>query len=238
MYNICMKNQLEKKFHIKVALSVVVTVILVLAIKFGVDYFTLKYYEKKNEKNKIEYMKMLAYHHYTKNQVKFYKDIINISDYIQKNKFYHDEVNSYDLALTIVQESFRKKLDPYLILAIIEVESDFEHSSESVKGAKGLMQIKPETARYVLVMEDIKASSKNLKKDVLLNVRLGIVYYSYLLKKFDGNHKYALIAYNLGVNKVFSLMSQKVNLPKSYYHKVYSKYKSIAKLYNQNMMQM
>ncbi|MGC8768011.1 transglycosylase SLT domain-containing protein [Calditerrivibrio sp.] len=175
-------------------------------------------------------MKKITYHNLLKNQVNFYNDVINISDYIKRNDFYHNEINNYELALAIVQESYKKKLDPYLVVAIMDVESDFRADSESIKGAKGLMQIKDDTARYIAVKENIKVSTRRIN-DLLINVKLGISYYSYLLKKFDGNHKYALIAYNIGVNKVYSLMTLKINLPKSYYNKVKDRYNFITKLY-------
>ncbi len=231
-----MKKQIEKRFILKIAISVIFTFVALLSVKFLVDYISLKYYSKKNEDNRIEYMKTVAYYNLVKSQVKFYNDIINISDYIKRNDFLHEEINHYDLALTIVQEAYRKKIDPYLVLAIIDIESDFKHSSESIKGAKGLMQVKVDTAKYIAVKEDLKVSTNRLKRDPLINVKLGVSYYAYLLNKFDGNHKYALIAYNLGVNKVYSLMTQKINLPKSYYYKVYNKYKYIAKLYNQEII--
>lgn len=231
-----MKKQIEKRFLQKVALSVIVTFVALLFFKFLVDYISLKYYSKKSEDNKIEYMKTVAYYNIVKSQVKFYNDIINISDYIKRNDFLHEEINHYDLALTIVHEAYRKKVDPYLILAVIEVESDFKHNSESIRGAKGLMQVKSETAKYIAIKEDLKVTTKKLNNDPLLNVKLGISYYAYLLNKFEGNHKYALIAYNLGINKVYSLMSQKINLPKSYFYRVYNRYKYIAKLYNQELI--
>jgi len=42
-----------------------------------------------------------------------------------------------------------KQLDPYLILAIIEVESNFKYKRESTMGAKGLMQIRTPTAFFI-----------------------------------------------------------------------------------------
>ncbi|MGB9730704.1 MULTISPECIES: lytic transglycosylase domain-containing protein [Calditerrivibrio] len=225
-----MKMESKISFWVKFLISIAITIVLLFLVKVGVDYFTFKYYLVRKEKIELEYMKKITYHNLLKNQVNFYNDVINISDYIKRNDFYHNEINNYELALAIVQESYKKKLDPYLVVAIMDVESDFRADSESIKGAKGLMQIKDDTARYIAVKENIKVSTRRIN-DLLINVKLGISYYSYLLKKFDGNHKYALIAYNIGVNKVYSLMTLKINLPKSYYNKVKDRYNFITKLY-------
>ncbi|MCX8084778.1 MAG: lytic transglycosylase domain-containing protein [Calditerrivibrio sp.] len=228
-----MKIQTKKNLFIKIVFSIVLTICLLLLFIGLYDYLSYRYFTEKQKYNQLRYMETVSYYNIVKRQVKFYNDILNVSDYIKKNDFTHSEINSYDLALAIVKEAYVKKLDPYLVLAIIEVESDFRYNSESIRGAKGLMQIKSDTARYIALKEEINASTSKLKKDPLMNIKLGVAYYSYLLDKFNGNHKYALVAYNLGANKVFSLMSQRINLPKGYYNKVVKKYREITKFYGQ-----
>lgn len=230
VYILFMKMETKISFWVKVLVSVAFTIVLLSLVKVGVDYLTFRYYLTRKEKIELEYLKKITYYNLLKNQVNFYRDVSNISDYIKRNNFYHDEINNYELALAIVQESYKKKLDPYLIVAIMEVESDFRPDGVSIKGAKGLMQIKDDTAKYIAVKENMNVSTNKIN-ELLINVKLGISYYSYLLKKFDGNHKYTLIAYNLGVNKVYSLMTSKIDLPKSYYYKVKNRYNYITKLY-------
>lgn len=226
-----MKKQFEKKHFLKVIIPVSVTVIFLLISIFLYDIISYIYYSKMINYNKIEYMETLSYHRYIKKQVDNYNNIIAISDYLKRNNFFHNEINSFDLAVTIVKESSHKNLDPFLVLAIIEVESNFDHNSRSVMDARGLMQIRNPTALYISKIENIKISSSSLKTDPLLNIKLGIAYLRHLIDKFDGNYKYAIIAYNLGVNRVYSLMSSNINLPKSYYYKVISTYKKINNLY-------
>ncbi|MCA1933000.1 MAG: lytic transglycosylase domain-containing protein [Calditerrivibrio sp.] len=226
-----MKKQFEKKHFSKVVIPLSITVVFLLISVFVYDIISYMYYNHKMNYNKIRYMETLAYHRYIKKQVNNYNNIIAISDYIKRNNFFHDEINSFDLAVSIVKESSNKNLDPFLVLAIIEVESNFDHNSRSTMDARGLMQLRNPTALYISKMENIEISSSNLKTDPILNIKLGIAYLRYLIDKFDGNYKYALIAYNLGINKVYSLMSANINLPKSYYYKVISSYKKINNIY-------
>ena len=84
-------------------------------------------------------------------------------------------------------------LDPLLVRAVIKVESDFEVEALSRKGAQGLMQLMPQTARHLGV------------KDVWNphhNVEGGVKYLRKMLDRFDNNWSLALAAYNAGPNKV------------------------------------
>lgn len=180
-----MKMETKISFWVKVSVSIAFTIVLLSLIKVGVDYLTFRYYLTRKEKIELEYLKKITYYNLLKNQVNFYRDVTNISDYIKRNNFYHDEINSYELALAIVQESYKKKLDPYLIVAIMEVESDFRPDGVSIKGAKGLMQIKDDTAKYIAVKENMNVSTNKIN-ELLINVKLGISYYSYLLKNLMG----------------------------------------------------
>lgn len=226
-----MKKKSVKKNHLKIVKALGITAVIFIAIVVTYDILSYKYYERMLLSNKLWYMEVESYRRYLKKQLVYYQNIINISDYIKRNNFFHHEVNSYDLALIIVKEAMSKELDPYLILAIIDVESNFKYKSESAMGAKGLMQLRTPTAVFISQKNDIDISSSKLKNDPLLNVKLGIAYFHYLLEKFDGNYKYALIAYNMGVNKVYSLMSARINLPKSYYSRVIEKYREIVDIY-------
>lgn len=87
----------------------------------------------------------------------------------------------------------RHGLDPALVRAVIEVESGFKSNSRSPKGAIGLMQLMPSTARFVGV-NDIHSPTQN--------VLGGSKYLKHLMVKFDNNISLALAAYNAGPSAV------------------------------------
>lgn len=102
------------------------------------------------------------------------------------------------LAHTIVSESVKAKYDPIFVAAVIYAESMFKHGAVSHKGAQGLMQIMPETGRYVSARENMQWGGVRSLKDPETNLRLGIAYLKYLENKFNGNRERMLIAYNWG----------------------------------------
>lgn len=80
-----------------------------------------------------------------------------------------------------------------LVKAIIKAESDFDPYAVSSSGARGLMQIMPETAKDLGVTD-----SFNPRENILGGVR----YFKELLTRFQGSIPLALAAYNAGPNRV------------------------------------
>jgi soluble lytic murein transglycosylase-like protein len=85
------------------------------------------------------------------------------------------------------------QLDPELVLALIEVESNFNPQARSPKDAQGLMQLIPATAERFGVKDVWDAED---------NLRGGMAYLRWLLKRFDGDVKLTLAAYNAGEGAV------------------------------------
>ncbi len=85
------------------------------------------------------------------------------------------------------------RLDPNLVLAVIEVESNFDPNAQSPKNAQGLMQLIPETAERFGV-RDVWDPEQNL--------RGGMAYLRWLLGHFKGDVRLALAAYNAGEGAV------------------------------------
>jgi soluble lytic murein transglycosylase-like protein len=87
----------------------------------------------------------------------------------------------------------RYQLDPALLRAVIQVESNFRQHAVSRRGAVGLMQLMPSTAA--------KLEVANIH-DPLQNIQGGAKQLRHLLNIYHGNLQLALAAYNAGVHRV------------------------------------
>jgi len=87
-------------------------------------------------------------------------------------------------------------IDPNLVVSVIEVESGFNPRAISPKGAQGLMQLMPDTARMLGVTNAFDPDQ---------NLRGGIRYLSYLFDLFKKDLSLALAAYNSGEGRVMRL---------------------------------
>jgi soluble lytic murein transglycosylase len=156
-------------------------------------------------------------------------DVRRISALIEQFDTNYNKYTITDIAYSIVEESVKNELDPYLMLAIIKTESSFNYKSVSRKGAIGLMQLLPNTAYYISdKVDDLSVQNKKEIFDPVVNIRLGINYFRYLLEKFEGNIELAIAAYNLGPKNVFRYISKGRKIPKFYYYKVMENYSELT----------
>lgn len=128
------------------------------------------------------------------------------------------------LAEVIAEESSMRRLDPLLVLAVIKTESTFYNWSRSRKGARGLMQLRPRTGRYVAKEFDLRWSGPEALYDPFLNVRLGIHYLSKLRERYDDDLK-ALAAYNFGPGRISRRIRRGAGVPERYARKVFAYYR-------------
>ncbi len=101
-----------------------------------------------------------------------------------KNVRYHKQIDYWGK---------RYNIDPNLIKAIIKAESGFDRYAVSKKGAQGLMQLMPDTAREMRVSDPFNPEQ---------NIAGGVRYLRKLLKMFNGDLVLSLAAYNAGPGQV------------------------------------
>lgn len=107
------------------------------------------------------------------------------------------------IAAAIAREAGDRAVDPWLVYAVIDVESDFIPDARGGSGERGLMQVLPSTGRGVqrLLAPDEPALTPEELEDADVNVRIGTAYLADLLKRYDGDEGRALTAYNSGRDK-------------------------------------
>jgi len=102
----------------------------------------------------------------------------------------------------IADAALASGVDPYLLTAVIAVESGFDPSAVSPKGAVGLMQVVPATGiRYGVRAASSPEVARQLT-DPVINVRTGARYLGALLRRYPNNLMLALAAYNAGEGSV------------------------------------
>ena len=114
-------------------------------------------------------------------------------------------------------------LDPNLVKAIVKTESNYNPRAVSPKGARGLMQIMPDTAKFMKIADPFNPEE---------NIKAGTGYLKFLEGVFQGNLELMLAAYNAGPNRV---IEHKMQIPpieetrnfvkkvKSYYNRLRSR---------------
>lgn len=103
------------------------------------------------------------------------------------------KLNTHAYTYPIDSAARKHEVDPALVRAVIHAESAFRESVISRKGAVGLMQLMPATARDMGVKDSLSPTQ---------NIHGGVKYLAYLLKLYGGNETLALAAYNAGPGAV------------------------------------
>jgi soluble lytic murein transglycosylase-like protein len=161
------------------------------------------------------------------------KKLARIYSIVKSNRPDMKESQVRKISNAIFKESTKYRLDPILVLALIDVESKFQHSAVSSAGARGLMQILPDTGKALVQEIGLAANSDpssfkpEFLDDPIVNIKLGIYYLQHLKKIFQSLNK-ALIAYNLGPTELKNRLDNNIVYPGGYAASVlhiYQKYK-------------
>lgn len=135
-------------------------------------------------------------------------------------------------------------VNPYLVAAVIRVESNYREELESPKGALGIMQVMPETAEWIYQREGLKGYKPDDLLDPSVNIRVGTAFLGLLMEQFQGNQVLAVASYNAGQGNVNKWLSNEIwdgrletveHIPfwetRKYVSKVMYYYKKYQKIY-------
>jgi soluble lytic murein transglycosylase len=123
---------------------------------------------------------------------------------IAKVKYWDDIELRFPLSYSdkIQQNAELQDLNPVILYGLIRRESAFNKDARSPAGARGLMQIMPQTGKQIAKDLNERWSGKNSLYDPVKNLKYGSYYYQKLLNQFNGHYALALAAYNAGPNRV------------------------------------
>ena len=107
-------------------------------------------------------------------------------------------------------------VNPWLIVALIRVESAGNPDAISRVGARGLTQVMPATGREIAKDLGIKWEGEQMLHNVETSVRFGTYYLSKLILQFEGNLHAAVAAYNWGPKNIAKRLKRGTPLPVQY----------------------
>jgi soluble lytic murein transglycosylase len=99
---------------------------------------------------------------------------------------------------TIREVSEQHDLEPTFVAGVVYTESRFNPDARSHRGAHGLMQLLPETAKFIQQRSGIEGDWR----DPEVNLRIGTWYLGYLQERYSGDERLMLAAYNSGESRV------------------------------------
>jgi soluble lytic murein transglycosylase-like protein len=144
------------------------------------------------------------------------RELIKIYSIIKAHRPDVSEAETWRVAEVVWEECAKRKIDPLLVLALIKIESGFQYAAVSPVGARGIMQIMPDTARSLTHSVGGKygirpaAFRPEALDDPLLNIRLG-VYYLHGLKTQFQDLNLTLSAYNFGPAELQNRLDNKLD---------------------------
>jgi soluble lytic murein transglycosylase len=149
------------------------------------------------------------------------KELVKIYSIVKSNRPAIADKEAWKVSNAVLHESARRDVDPMLVLAVIKVESGFRNQALSPMGARGIMQIMPETGKYLteelfrldgFKTEDFMPQHLD---DPALNIKLGVYYLDGLKKQFR-NLSLALLAYNVGPTEMQNRLENNLQFSDQY----------------------
>ncbi len=152
-----------------------------------------------------------------------------VADFIRTQPHTLTNAEVEAVAETVVIEAQRRNLPVALVLAVIEVESTYRHEVVSHVGARGLMQLLPDTAAWIAKKNNLPWDGEDTLFDPVVNVRLGTAYLRYLADRFE-DVPTAIAAYNAGPARILRYLKRGRNLPEDYSARVLGTFQVTAAL--------
>jgi soluble lytic murein transglycosylase-like protein len=149
------------------------------------------------------------------------KELTQIYSIVKFNRPAIADKEAWRVSTAILDECAKRNLDPMLVLAVIKVESGFRNHALSPVGARGIMQIMPETGKFLsdelLRVDgfDARTFMPEHLDDPIVNIKLGVYYLDGLKRQFRNLHL-ALLAYNLGPGEIQNRLENNLHLSDDY----------------------
>lgn len=126
-----------------------------------------------------------------------------------------------EIVRIVERASARTGVDPLLLLSVIQVESRFDRTAVSPRGAMGLMQIRPETAESLAAEIGLEWTGDEVLFDPEINVLLGALYLGQLQHRFRDLDA-ALAAFHAGPTRIESRLARSAGFSLRYTDRVWS----------------
>ncbi len=137
---------------------------------------------------------------------------------------YLEDDAAQEISEVLYKESKTQGIDYRLVLALMKIESNFQHNAVSPKGARGLLQVKPSSAKLIARDLGIEWTGHKTLDEPDKNIRIGIRVLAQLLDDFQ-NLDLALSAYNIGPSRVRESLRDDVKPAKGFHKLVMAQYR-------------
>jgi soluble lytic murein transglycosylase-like protein len=138
-----------------------------------------------------------------------------------RRKQVDEAVAKYDISRDLAEDIFdiasEQSIAPKLAYGLVKTESTFDERAVSHVGARGLTQVMPRTAAWL-----VPGTKTEDLYDRQTNLRLGFRYLDQMIDKYQGNVRLALLAYNRGPGTVDKVLKRGGNPDNGYADKVLS----------------
>ncbi len=147
--------------------------------------------------------------------------VVRLRELLEDNRVRLPRASVEAMATRMDQVSRKYGVSSDVIFAVIQAESSFDPMALSDRGAVGLMQLLPSTAREVAQELNIRWTDDSVLWDPLTNIEMGTYYLRTLISRFN-NVEVALAAYNHGPNRIAVLQAANAALPMEYSSRVFA----------------